>query len=214
MTKRNAALFDLDGVIIDTEPIYTRIWDDINRRFPTGIEDFTSRIKGTTMPDILNKYYPDPETQNLVRTAHYKAEEDMEYPLFDGVITFLTELKKAGIPTAVVTSSNDAKMERLFRVNPVLRTYFDAIITDSMVSVGKPAPECFLTGAKALGVHPADCYVFEDSFNGLKAGRAAGATVIALATTNPRESLEPLADFVLDSFEHFSVADMQAISRR
>ena len=65
--------------------------------------------------------------------------------------------------------------------------------------------------ARELGVKPSDCYVFEDSFNGLKAGRAAGAKVIALTTSNPRESMEALADRVIDRLEDFSIAILDTI---
>lgn len=211
MTRQYAALFDLDGVIIDTEPVYTRIWSDIERRFPTGVDDFANKIKGTTLPDILSRYYPDKAMQECVKEALYEAEENMEYPLFDGVSDFLKDLKDAGVPAAIVTSSGDIKMERLFGIYPGLRFFFDAVVTDSMVKTGKPAPDCYLTAAESLRVLPGNCFVFEDSFNGLRAGRAAGAKVIALATTNTPDSLAPLAERVIDSFTGFKVSDMLAV---
>ncbi|MDE6135794.1 MAG: HAD family hydrolase, partial [Muribaculaceae bacterium] len=132
-------------------------------------------------------------------------------PLFDGVEAFLGELRRAGIPAAIVTSRGDRKMERLFGMHPGVRELFDGVVTDSWVSRGKPDPECYLVAARELGVKPSDCYVFEDSFNGLKAGRAAGAKVIALTTSNPRESMEALADRVIDRLEDFSIAILDTI---
>ncbi len=129
-----------------------------------------------------------------------KHEREMQFHLFDGVTEFLVALKDAGIPAAIVTSSNPAKMTRLFEQLDGFRDYFGAVLTDADVSRGKPDPECYLKAAERLGADAADCVVFEDSFSGLKAGRAAGARVVALATTNPRESLAPLADLVIDSF--------------
>ncbi len=211
--RKRAALFDLDGVLIDTEPVYTRIWNDIDEVFPTGVDGFALRIKGTTLPNILGTYFPDPDTQDGVRRMLARSEETMEYPLFDGVMTFLNELKAAGIPAAIVTSSGDAKMERLFGAVPGFRECFADVITDSRVSRSKPDPEGYILGARALGAEPCDCFVFEDSFNGLRAGRASGATVIALSTSNPRESLEELADAVIDGFTDFDVESMLAISK-
>lgn len=183
-----AALFDLDGVLIDTEPVYTEIWSNIERHFPTGIDDFAQRIKGTTLPDILNQYFRK-EDHAAIISMLTEAEDNMEYPLFAGTVPFLKKLKEAQIPAAIVTSSNDIKMRRLFAMYPDFNEFFDAIITDSHVKRSKPDPEGYLLAASKLGVDPADCIVFEDSFNGLKAGLAAGACVVAIATTNPADSL-------------------------
>ncbi len=183
-----AALFDLDGVLIDTEPVYTEIWSNIERHFPTGIDNFAQRIKGTTLPDILNQYFRK-EDHTAIISMLTEAEDNMEYPLFAGTVSFLKKLKEAQIPAAIVTSSNDIKMRRLFAMYPGFNEFFDAIITDSHVKRSKPDPEGYLLAASKLGVEPADCVVFEDSFNGLKAGLAAGASVVAIATTNPADPL-------------------------
>lgn len=193
-----AALFDLDGVLIDTEPVYTRIWNDIEKHFPTGKENFAQIIKGSTLPKILNTYFR-PEDHAAIVAMLEEAEETMEYPLFPDTIPFLQRLRTAGIPAAIVTSSNDRKMDRLFAMYPSFRDYFASVVTDSRVRHSKPDPEGYLLGASDLSTDPADCVVFEDSFNGLKAGRAAGCTVVGLSTTNPAESLTDLADIVVPS---------------
>lgn len=194
-----AALFDLDGVLVDTEPVYTGIWTDIEKAFPTGIDDFARVIKGNTLAQILERYFPDPAVSEKVCAMLDEREEAMAYPLFDGVLDFLATLQEAGIPAAIVTSSNDAKMERLFGREPQLRSFFSALVTDSSVTHSKPHPEPYLVGARMLGVDPAECLVFEDSFAGMASGRAAGATVVGVATTNPRESIAGKADVLVDS---------------
>lgn len=193
-----AALFDLDGVLIDTEPVYTRIWNDIEKHFPTGKENFAQIIKGSTLPKILNTYFR-PEDHAAIIAMLEDAEESMDYPLFTDTIPFLQRLRDAGIPAAIVTSSNDRKTNRLFAMYPGFRDYFASVVTDSRVRHSKPDPEGYLLGASDLSTDPADCVVFEDSFNGLKAGRAAGCTVVGLSTTNPAESLTDLADIVVPS---------------
>lgn len=203
--KMHAALFDLDGVLIDTEPAYTRIWQDIERKYPTGIENFAYKIKGTTLENILSTYFPDLEVQLAVRRMLAEREEAMEYELFDGVMDFLHKLKEEDIPCAIVTSSGDAKMERLFRAKPDFAACFDEVITDGRVTRSKPDPEGYILAARSLGAEPEDCYVFEDSYNGLKAGRAAGATVVALSTSNPAEKLKPLADIVVASLNEVEI---------
>lgn len=211
MTKKHlpsAALFDLDGVLVDTEPVYTGIWRDIERTYPTGIENFALKIKGNTLAQILDRYYPDEEIRHEVCRMLVERERDMEYPLFDGVMDFLEDLACCGIPCVIVTSSNDAKMQRLADSAPRFRSYFTAVITDSCVTHSKPHPEPYLVGAASVGADPGECIVFEDSFAGMEAGRAAGAAVVGLATTNPRESIVGKADAIIDGFGGLTVASL------
>ena len=127
-------------------------------------------------------------------------ENTMVYPVFDGVREFLAGLDSAGIKKAIVTSSDNTKMEFLFGQQPWMREAFDAIVTGSMVVNSKPDPEGYLMAADMIGVKPERCCVFEDSFQGLEAGRRAGAYVVALATTNTAESLAGKADNIINSF--------------
>ena len=202
--RYKAALFDLDGVIVDTESIYTDFWDDIDRRYPTGVDNFARVIKGNTLARILDTYF-DENLRDEILVLLKEQEESMRYRLFDGVSDFLDRLIENDIPKAIVTSSNDRKMSKLFSQIPELRPKFDAIITDAMVERSKPDPQGYLIAAEKLGVDPTDCVVFEDSFAGLEAGRRAGAYVVALATTNPRESLYEKADEVIDSFIGYDI---------
>ena len=202
--RYKAALFDLDGVIVDTESIYTDFWDDIDRRYPTGVDNFARVIKGNTLARILETYF-DEDLRDEILVLLKEQEESMHYRLFDGVSDFLDRLIENDIPKAIVTSSNDRKMSRLFGQIPDLRPKFEAVITDAMVERSKPDPQGYLIAAEKLGVDPSDCAVFEDSFAGLEAGRRAGAYVVALATTNPRESLYEKADEVIDSFIGYDI---------
>lgn len=206
-------LFDLDGVLIDSESLYTGFWDDMEHIYPTGIDDFAHVIKGTTLTDILATYFPDPDVQaDLIRRVH-EFEHDIRYPIFDGVIEFLDSLKAKGIPAAIVTSSDAVKMSELMAQHPGFATYFSAIVNGSMVRHSKPHPEGYLLGAKAIGRAPENCFVFEDSIQGLEAGNAAGCTVIGVATTNPRERIKDKAHKLIDGFTGFSVDDMLSVSR-
>ena len=195
-----AALFDLDGVLIDSETEYTRIWEDISEAYPTGIDDFARKIKGMTLTQILDEHYPDENIRQDVCRMLDIREHAMEYRVFDGVADFLEELADAGVPAVIVTSSNDEKMRRLSDMQPSLMSFFHSVVSDSCVKHSKPHPEPYLKGAEMAGVDAADCIVFEDSFSGMASGRAAGAAVVGLATTNPRESIVGKADVIIDSF--------------
>ena len=127
----------------------------------------------------------------------------MDYLYVKGFEQTIKLLRSHGVKTAVVTSSNQAKMENVYRRHPEFKTYFDAILTSEDFEYSKPHPDCYLKAAARFGVNPTDCVVFEDSFNGLRSGRAAGMTVVALATTNAPEQIAPLSDEVIKDFSEY-----------
>ena len=195
-----AALFDLDGVLIDTEGTYSKFWSEMGERFNVGVDHFSDVIKGTTLDQIIGNYFPAEVHPQIIAELDV-FEENMKYHTFPGVIEYLEQLKAQGIPAAMVTSSNNGKLERLWEQLPGFKDYFKVIISDADVQRSKPDPQGYLLAAQALGVKPEDCTVFEDSFNGLLAGRRAGCLVVALSTTNPAESLADKADQIIPSFK-------------
>jgi HAD superfamily hydrolase (TIGR01509 family) len=205
-------LFDLDGVLIDTEGIYSDFWNSINDRFPTGVEDFAQAIKGNTLTNILNIYFPNKNDQLVIRQLLAEHEKAMPYRAFKGALNLLTELKENGIKVAVVTSSNRDKMRHLFQQIPELEGSIDTLITDEDVSASKPDPQGYLTAAARLGSKPAECVVVEDSLAGLEAGRRAGAKVVAIATTNPRSKVENLAQLTVDTVANLDTLSLQALA--
>lgn len=206
-----AALFDLDGVLIDSESIYTVFWNRMNELFPTGIDNFAYVIKGTTLPQILDRYFPDPKVQAELRVYLKKQEAEMVYRIFPGVERFLKALKEKDIPTAIVTSSNDAKMKVLFDSLPGFRDYFDVVVTDTDVTRSKPDPQGYMLAAERLGVPSEHCVVFEDSRAGLEAGHRAGGKVVAVATTLTHEDIAGSGDIVIDSFEELTPERVEAL---
>ncbi len=212
-TTQTGVLFDLDGVLVDTEGLYSQFWTEIGEhRYPTGIPDFANVIKGNTLEVILHTHFPDQALQKEIVAELKNYEANMKYNLFDGVTRFLDELRSAGIPCAIVTSSGPKKMNLLFERIPEFRNYFTAVLTDADITRSKPDPQGYLLGAKAIGRDIENCYVFEDSLAGVAAGMASGATTIALATTNPREALK--AHAVFNSMSEISLAVMLAVNRQ
>lgn len=187
--KQHGILFDLDGVIIDSEGLYTGFWEKTEKEFPTGIPDFARAIKGTNLEKIL-EHFPSEQTRTTILERIYEFDRNLNYPLFPGAMELLEGLRQANVPTALYTSSNPEKMERLFAIHPQLRDMFDAIINGAMVTRSKPDPEGYIMAAEAIGCRPQDCVVVEDSLQGIRAGKAAGATVAAIAGTVPRAILE------------------------
>ena len=193
------ALFDLDGVILDTEGSYTAFWDDYGSRHFSE-KDFGLKIKGQTLVKILGDYFPEENERKAITDDINDFERNMSYPFVPGVENYIKSLKSNGIRTAVVTSSNLLKMENVYRCHPGFREMFDMILTSEDFSESKPSPYCYLKAMRLFGAGPEDCVVFEDSLAGLQAARASGAFVTALTTTNPEEVVRNYADLVIRDF--------------
>ncbi len=203
--SKKGMLFDLDGVLVDSEGEYSKFWGAMGDRYGL-VSTFASDIKGTTIGEILQNF-PESDRDGILAALH-EFEANMEYPVYPGVMEFLGRLKKAGIPSAIVTSSDNVKMDLLFGRRPELREMVNVVITGSMVSRSKPDPEGYLKGAELIGAPVEECCVFEDSLQGLQAGRSSGATVVGIATTNSREKVAPLADITVDRFEEILLLEL------
>lgn len=200
-------LFDFDGVIADTESQYTIFWDKQGKDY-LGLEGFGHTIKGQTLVQIFDKYFNGMlKEQEMIVPDLNAFEKQMSYDYIPGAFEFLKDLKSRDIRTAIVTSSNDIKMSNAYASHPELLELVDAVLTSEHFSKSKPDPECFLKGMEVLGATPQETIVFEDSFHGISAGRASGAFVVGLATTNKSEALAPLCDMVIDDFTSID-ADM------
>lgn len=199
-----AALFDLDGVVFDTEPQYSVFWGAECRRYHPEIPNLASRIKGQTLVQIYDRWFGGKlmDEQPAITRRLNDFESRMSFDYVAGFENFVKSLREKGIKTAVVTSSNMVKMEIVYRKHPEFKGLFDAILTSEDFRESKPSPDCYLKAAERLGADICNCVVFEDSINGLRAGRDSGAYVVALATTNPAYVIAPLADEVVRDYEN------------
>lgn len=196
-----AALFDFDGTLVDTEPQYSLFWGEQGKKYHPEILHFERVIKGQTLGQIFDAHFAGmTEVQRQITEELNEFEKTMKFNYIAGAKEYVVALRKHGVKTAIVTSSNDKKMAHVYRERPELKELFDLILTADMFTRSKPDPDCFLTAAARLGCNPEECIVFEDSLHGLQAGRSAGMKVIALSTTNPAEVVAPLADEVWDGF--------------
>ena len=200
-TKTIAALFDFDGVIMDTELQYTIFWNEQEEKY-LHVKNFGPGIKGQTLTQIYDKHFAGElvSVREQITSDLNLFEKDMAYEYLPGVQDFLVELRRHNVKIALVTSSNDEKMENVYRTHPEFKEQFDRILTGDMFKRSKPAPDCFLLGMEIFGTVPENSFVFEDSFHGLQAGRSSGAKVIGLATTNSREAIAGKADYIIDDF--------------
>ena len=203
-----ACLFDLDGVVFETESLYTSFWCSMKEEHCPEIPDFEYIIKGQTLVQIYDKYFAGEEKkQEEITQKLNEFEQNMPFNYVDGFESFVKDLKNKGIKTAVVTSSNIEKMQNVYRKHPEFQSYFDAILTAEDFAESKPSPDCYLKAAARFEVPANECVVFEDSFNGLRSGLASGARVIGLATTNSIAEIKKYTDEVISNYIGFTLSN-------
>lgn len=202
--KPVAFLFDLDGVIIDTEKEYENIWRLLGQKY--GMDDpyFALKIKGNHLKYITDTYFqhlPESKKQHLLQDLQ-NMETSMRYKPIAGAMDFLQEIQSQQYPMALVTSSSQHKMQQVYTQLPI-RDMFQVVITSDDVQRGKPFPDAFLLAAEKLNMPPEKCIVFEDSLSGIEAAQAANTTVIALSTTFPKDVLLKHVSQVIPNFLGF-----------
>ena len=205
MSRFKAALFDLDGVVFNTEPQYTEFWGAQCREFHPEHPGLEHEIKGQTLVQIFDRHFSGDlaYSQEIITNRLNDFEQTMRFDYVEGFEDFVSRLRSRGVKTAVVTSSNIAKMQSVYQSRTEFRQMFDAILTSEDFERSKPDPDCYLKAAERLGAEIDECIVFEDSFNGLKSGRAAGMKVVGLATTNSAESIAPYSDVIISNYNNF-----------
>ena len=192
-SMKKAAIFDMDGLMFDTERIWKDSWNTIVPKY--GYEPapaFPKEVCGTSgehMLEVIRKHYPGIDAVAYradVRAAVAAATKD-SVPEKEGLHEIVDFFRANGVKIAVASSSQQSKIEHLLKLAG-LYDKFDFIISGEKLTRGKPAPDIFLMAASNIGVDPKDCYVLEDGMNGLRAGIAAGcATIMVIDLTEPND---------------------------
>lgn len=204
MKDFKVALFDLDGTLFDTEGQYSVFWGAIGRRYRPDIPGFENIIKGTTLTQIYDRYFPDEDLRDTITVKLNEWEAQMDYKFIPGALEFIQDIRRHGVKCAVVTSSNQPKMQSVRRQMPDFDKLFDKVLTSEMFKASKPDPDCYLLGARTFGVSTDDCVVFEDAFTGLQAGMSAGIYTIGFATYNAPEAIQDKCSHVEKDFTQLS----------
>ncbi len=200
---RLALIFDLDGVIVDSNPVHVEVWREYLGRF--GIEapaDLPERMYGLRNDQIVGTLMGGDFTEEEV-SQHGAAKEELyrrrmrpqlARRMVPGIVQFLE--RHAGWPMAVASNAEPANVEFILRESG-LSKYFPVIVDGHQVVRPKPDPEVYFRAAELLDKAPSECVVFEDSAAGVAAAKAAGCRVVALRTTHA--SL-PEADLMVEDF--------------
>jgi HAD superfamily hydrolase (TIGR01509 family) len=181
-----AILFDLDGLMVDSEPHSLRSWAAVLAERGVQLDQLTiDSILGlridATARTLIDKYHLPDTVPGLgdAKTEYQIAHLDGNVPLMPGLLELLDEIDQRGLKKAIASSGMRRYVEAVLRVNGLLDR-FSVIITGDQVAHGKPAPDVFLAAARALNVEPRHCLVLEDAPAGVRAAKAGGMTCIAI----------------------------------
>ncbi len=211
MIDFTAVIFDLDGVIVDSEPLHERAQRVVFGRYGIDVPAaFFQQFKGQTEEDVF-EFAVRAFSMDHVSAADLVVQKHRVYEtLIDdvepvaGALPFIERLARRGVPLGLTTSATPENQRRVFDLFD-LHGYFAAVVTVADVTRAKPHPEPYLTTAARLGVLPERCLVLEDSAHGVLAARRAGCSVAAVTTSFGAAQLaEAGAHLTFDRFEELA----------
>lgn len=215
--KNLAVIFDMDGVIVDSEPIYRSLNEDIFKILKIQVDETTklSFMGGTTKRKwtiLKEKFSLSQSLEELIalqNSIFTKQEWDFKQILFSEAIPLLKSLKEQGIPTVLATSSDKKRIQAVLD-QCELRAYFNEIVCGVDFERGKPDPEIFLHAADKVGVPAKNCIVIEDSYNGLTAAKRADMYCIGVRHKLINMDLSQ-AERIVNSLSEIRVAELKQL---
>ena len=216
MSKIEAVVFDLDGVLVDSEHVWDEVREDLARerggrwhdRAQADMMGMSSAEWSRYMHDVIG-LTDSPEAINDEVVRRLLARYDDQLPLIDGAIEAVRRLV-GRFRLALASSSNRPVIDLVLRRAEIAQL-FDTTVSSEEVARGKPAPDVFLEAARRLDVPPSRCAVVEDSGNGIRSAHAAGMRVIAIPNRRfpPSADALALADVVLESLEELHASSLE-----
>lgn len=205
----NGVIFDMDGLMFDTERVYGIYWRQVSTELGYPMDDelvtaMCGAVRDFQIKKITERFGEDAPAREIIegcmqRTRAHIAANPI--PFKAGLVELLTALRERGIPVAVATGTPRERADRMI-ARAELSAHIDAMVCGDEVSACKPDPEIFLKAADLIGVPPQDCLVLEDSFNGIVAAHAAGAQPIMIPDTmQPTDDIRALCAHVFERLD-------------
>lgn len=211
-----AVVFDMDGVIVDTNPTHKIAIQQFCARYGINLseEELRTKVYGRTNRDWITNLFGKLTEEQLEAYAFEKEQlfRELYAPIIEpvkGLVTFLELLKANNIPRSIATSAPPANVDFVLEATGIGH-YFDFILDERVVSRGKPDPEIYLKSAKALNLPNAQCIVIEDSLSGVAAAKASGSKVIGITTTHNKEELND-TDLIIKDFEKLTIDQLKGL---
>jgi HAD superfamily hydrolase (TIGR01509 family) len=195
MNTFNAVIFDMDGVVVDSEPLHERafleVFGELGLRDSHGLHfpSYYGRSDEAVWRDFVDRHQPNVPKDQLValKRDRFLALLEKEEPIFDGLPDLLESLRPH-YQLALASGSAHPVINGVLALRG-LRRFFPTVVSAQDVGSEKPAPDIFLHTAALIGTQPSDCCVIEDSIAGVQAARAAGMTVIGITNSLPTQDL-------------------------
>ena len=187
---KKGAIFDMDGLLFDTETMYQRAWTIIADEFGVARKPELGRACCGTCGELtvrlVHECHPTVDAEAYIRRVieYVREESEKHLPVMEGTREILQYFHAHGVRIATASSSRVELIEANLTKSG-LRDYFDVVIGGDLVENGKPAPDIFLMAAERIDLPPADCYVFEDGYNGLRGAAVAGCAPVMIPDTMP-----------------------------
>jgi beta-phosphoglucomutase family hydrolase len=213
-----AAIFDMDGTLIDNTPYHFKSWQALFKKYGKGElskDTYYKEMSGVPVMETIRRIFGNDHDEAGLKALLNEKEEfyRQEYAPFvapiKGLEIFLAELKNAGVKMAMATSATDEDINFILGKVPI-RDDFDSIVNSSMVSKPKPDPQIFLKAAEKLNMPPEKCVVFEDSLAGIKAANSAGMKVIGITTGHTAAELHPV-NLVINDYSELNMHKLAAL---
>lgn len=207
-----AVLFDMDGVIVDTEPLhrkaYYQMFNDVNIEVDELLyESFTGQSTINICKRLVDHFNLDAAPERLVsikrRHFTYLFENDSDLTLIEGVLERIKDYHANGLKLVVASSASMPNIERIFN-RFELNQFFVGKFSGADLEKSKPHPEIFLKAAEHTGFQKSECMVIEDSTNGIKAAHAAGIFCAGFKSEHSSGQDYTLANVIVSSFEELS----------
>lgn len=214
-----AAIFDMDGLLIDSEPMWTEaarsVMQKVNFDLPEALRLQTTGLSIKLFLDFCHKVQPwnTPSFEELEMEILEKAHHDIlaGAEAMPGAIALVKELKKQGLKLAVASASHMELIEGVLKRLEII-DYFDTWHSGELEEHTKPHPAVYLTTARKLGVLPQECIAFEDSHAGLRAAHAAGMTTISVPAAEVYEDKKfDMAHYKIPSLEKYILSEMSGV---
>ncbi|MFT4612318.1 MAG: beta-phosphoglucomutase [Glaciecola sp.] len=208
----NAVLFDMDGVVVDTEPLhhkaYCHMFNDININVSDALYASFTGQSTMEISEQLISYFNLPmgaQTLTDIKRKHFKAlfKSDTSLQLLDGVLDLIKDYHNNGMTLVLASSASMKNINRIFKRFD-LDQYFTAKISGADLKASKPHPEIFIKAAELSGNPPNACFVIEDSTNGIAAAKAANIYCVGYNSLHSKDQDYSKADLVVSNFKDIS----------
>lgn len=219
-SKIRAVIFDMDGVLVDSEPLINAAAIAMFREKGLVVQpdDFLPFVGAGEDRYIggVAEHYAFPLDAPAAKKRTYEIYLDLvpsQLEAFPGALEFVHDCRKAGLSVAVASSADLIKVRANLETIGLPIPFWDAVVTGEDVKNKKPAPDIFLSAARKLDVTPSECVVVEDAVNGVQAAHTAGMRCVALATTFPPAQLQD-AEVIRNQIADVLLSDLAPYLRK